>query len=239
MKKKSFGKLFGVGIGPGDWELLTLKALRILKEVDVIFCPKGDEKGSSIARSIVERLVDSSKEFVDLVFPMTKDKEVLRNYWEGAAKRIFSEIEKGKNCAFITLGDPLIYSTYIYLLKTLRNLYPTMEIETVPGVSAINAASAKAEIPLLQGDESMAIVPSNAKPKVFEYALKNFETVVIMKIGSKLENVLQRLKKMGLLDKAYLITRVGQDGERVIHGLSGLKKVGKEGYMSIIVVRKD
>src|SRR5512147_3087622 len=106
--KRKMGKLYGIGVGPGDPKLLTVRAKEILDQVDVVFCPKGDEDGSSWARSIIEATTSADKEFIELPFPMTRDKDVLKTYWEKAAQRIDEEIVKGKQGAFITLGDPFI-----------------------------------------------------------------------------------------------------------------------------------
>ena len=238
MKQKNHGKLYGIGVGPGDPKLLTLRAKEILDHVDVIFCPKGDEDGSSWARSIIEATTSADKEFVELPFPMTRDKTVLRTYWEKAAKRIAQEIAGGKQGAFITLGDPFIYSTYIYLLRTLLQDFPDIEVETIPGISAFNAAAARAQVPLVQADETMAILPVRKDLRGLREALGTFDTVVLMKVGSKLDKVMVLLGEMDLLKYSVLVSHLGQPGEKMIDDLSSLNNVQKEGYLSVIIVKK-
>jgi precorrin-2/cobalt-factor-2 C20-methyltransferase len=237
MRRRKGGKLYGIGIGPGDPKLLTLKAKEIIDRADVIFCPKGDEDGTSWARSIIETTTSARKEFVDLPFPMTRNKKVLRAYWKKAAQRIAQEVAKGKQGAFITLGDPLIYSTYIYLLRTLRQNFPDIEVETIPGISAFNAAAARAQIPLVQGDERMAILPVRKDLKGLREVLKAFDTVVLMKVGSKLDKVMALLAELDLLKHSVLVSRLGQPGERMLHDLSSLNEVQREGYLSVIIVK--
>jgi precorrin-2/cobalt-factor-2 C20-methyltransferase len=237
MRERKWGKLYGIGIGPGDPKLLTLKAKEILDQVDIIFCPKGDEDKTSWARSIIEATTSASKELVELHFPMTRNRKVLEVYWQKAARRIAEEIAKGKQAAFITLGDPFIYSTYIYLVKTLRKNFPDIEVETIPGISAFNAAAARAQIPLVEGDERMAILPVRKDLKGLREAFQAFDTVILMKVGSKLDKVMALLTELDLLKHSVLVNRIGYSGEKIIHDLSSLKKIEKEGYLSVIIVK--
>ncbi|HUL30135.1 MAG TPA: precorrin-2 C(20)-methyltransferase [Thermodesulfobacteriota bacterium] len=237
MEQKNHGKLYGIGVGPGDPKLLTLRAKEILDQVDVIFCPKGDEDGSSWARSIIEATTSADKECIELPFPMTRDKSVLMTYWENAAQSIAEEIAKGKQGAFITLGDPFIYSTYIYLLRTLLQNFPNIEVETIPGISAFNAAAARAQVPLVQADETMAILPVRKDLRGLREVLGSFDTVVLMKVGSKLDKVMALLGEMDLLKHSVLVSHLGQPGEKMIYDLSSLNKVQKEGYLSVIIVK--
>src|SRR4030067_1997224 len=132
------GKLYGIGVGPGDPELLTLKAVRVLGEADVVAIPKSKEESDSIALSIVKGAVDlSKKETVELVFPMTKDKEVLRKAREEAAVAIADRLKAGKNVACITLGDPMFYSTFSYLIPLVKERLPEVHIEIIPGISSV------------------------------------------------------------------------------------------------------
>ncbi len=237
MKGTKYGKLYGVGVGPGDPKLLTLRAKEILDRADVIFCPKGGEDGTSWARSIIETTTSAAKEFVELPFPMTRDKKVLETYWQKAADRIAQEIATGKQGAFITLGDPFIYSTYIYLLRTLLQNYPDIEVETIPGISAFNAAAARAQVPLVQADETMAILPVRNDLRGLREALETFDTVVLMKVGSKLDKVIALLGEMALLKQSVLVSHLGQPGEKMIYDLSSLSRVQREGYLSVIIVK--
>lgn len=232
------GKLYGVGIGPGDPELVTLKAKKILEKVDTIFAPKGSQDSSSLAREIVEAVVTKEKNFIELTFPMTADKAILNKYWKAAAYRIAKEINKGREAAFVTIGDPFIYSTYVYLLKTLKQDFADIDVETVPGISAFNAAASKANFTLVEGSERLAVTAVTRDLKGLKEILTGFDTVVLMKVGSKLDKVISLLKELGLAQNAVLISRVGHKEERIIHNLTSLKDK-KIGYLSVILVKKE
>lgn len=230
------GKLYGVGIGPGDPKLLTLKAKEALEKADIIFAPKGSDEGISVARGIIEQVIEGKKTYVELTFPMTKDKNLLRKYWKKAAQRIAGEIKKDRQAAFVTLGDPFIYSTYIYLFKILKQDFPDIKVETIPGISAFNAAASRAGFPLLEGKEKMAVLPVTETLDGIEDALETFDTVALMKVGAKLQKVIRLLKQKGLTQNAVLISRVGHQNEKIIHNIASIKD--KElGYLSVILVR--
>src|SRR3989338_6996049 len=230
------GKLYGVGIGPGDPKLLTLKAKDALEKADIIFAPKGSDEGISVARGIIEQVVKGEKTYIELTFPMTKDKNLLKKYWKKAGQRIAGELKKGKQSAFVTLGDPFIYSTYIYLLRIIKQDYPKIEVETIPGISAFNAAASRAGFSLLEGKEKMAVLPVNETMDGIEDALKDFDTVVLMKVGAKLQKVIRLLKQKGLAKNAVLISRVGHPNEKIIRNIANIKD--KElGYLSVIFVK--
>lgn len=232
------GKLYGVGIGPGDPKLLTLKAKEALEKADIIFTPKGSDEGISVARGIIEQVIEGKKTYVELTFPMTKDKNLLQKYWRKAGQRIVKELKKGRQAAFVTLGDPFIYSTYIYLLKILKQDFPDIKVETIPGISAFNAAASRAGFSLLEGKEKMAVLPVTETLDGIEDALDTFDTVVLMKVGAKLQKVIRLLKQKGLIQNAVLISRVGHQNEKIIRNIATIKN--KElGYLSVILVKSQ
>lgn len=237
MRNDYSGKLYGIGIGPGDPGLLTLRARDLLNEVDTIFVPKASDDGKSCARSIVEKVILKPKKIIELVFLMTKDKRQLRDYWLFAARQIVEELKNSKTAAFVTIGDPFIYSTYIYLSETIRKNYPRIRLETIPGISAFNAASSSSGLPLVSGDERLAVLPVTKDLNGLRQTLKEFDTVVLMKVGSKLDKVLSLLKELKLIKRSTLISHVGQPDERIVRDLSSLKDK-KMGYLSVIIVKK-
>ncbi|MBI5416410.1 precorrin-2 C(20)-methyltransferase [Candidatus Poribacteria bacterium] len=231
------GKLYGIGIGPGDPELLTLKAKKILEHSDIIFVPKAQDEGSSCARTIIEALDLQVKKIKELTFPMTGNKNVLKTYWLKAAEVIAKEVRKGKQVSFITIGDPLIYSTYIYLLRTLNENFSEIIVETIPGISAFNAAASRLQIPLVEGKERLTIIPVPKDVKKVKNSFENFDTIVLMKVGSKLDKVIKLLKEVNLLKNSVLISHVGHPNEKIIYDLSEIKDK-KAGYLSIMIVKK-
>lgn len=236
-RDKINGRFYGIGIGPGDPKLLTIKAKEILDSVDVIFVPKSDDDGISCARSIIEASICGKKDFVELTFPMTKNKNTLKTYWQNAARKIAKEVRKNKNVAFVTIGDPFIYSTYIYLLKTLRQGFPDVGVETIPGISSFNAAASRLEFPLVEGNEKLAILPVTKDLKGLKETLKRFDTVVLMKVASKLDKVIHLLKEAKLIKNSVLISHTGHSNEVIIRDLSSIKDK-KLGYLSVIIVKR-
>ena len=154
-------KIYAVGVGPGDPELLTRKAERIIRAVPVVCAPTASPADSSYALAIVEPFLDRSRqEVIVQVFPMRKDQEGLEEFWEEAAAEVAEKVRQGREVAFITIGDPFLYSTFLYLYRILREKYPDIPVEVVPGISSINAAAVAAGIPLGLASERIAIIPA-------------------------------------------------------------------------------
>ncbi len=147
------GTLYGIGVGPGDPELITLKALKVLQRVPHIFASCSPKNTYSLALDIVRCHLNGAG-IEHLPFPMTKDPEVLQEAWEGNARRVLEVLDTGSDAAFVTLGDPLTYSTFGYLLKTLKRLRPSVRVVTIPGITSYSAAAALTHIPLAEGEES-------------------------------------------------------------------------------------
>ncbi len=228
--------LYGVGIGPGDPELITLKGKRVLEEVDVIAVPKAGAGKESIALDVVSRVVDlKGKEVLELLFPMKR--EGLEAYWEEARRKVLERLSEGRDVAFITLGDPLFHSTFIHLIEGLEP-GGRISIDVVPGVSFIHASTASALLPLAKGEEKVAIVPATYGKEGLKEVLEGFETVVLMKVHKALEEILSLLEEMGLKDRALFISRAGWEEEEVVRDLSSLR--GREvDYFSSIIIKVE
>lgn len=233
--------LYGIGVGPGDPELLTLKAKRMLESVRVVAVPRSDDMAESLALEVVRQVVDlRGKEIVELIFPMRKQRQELAGYWREAARKVFRYLAMGEDVAFITLGDPLFHSTFIYLMDSVKQGEGAkdLEIKVIPGVSSINASAASAGIPLARSDERVTILPATYKPERLRDAFNDSDTIVLMKVNRVMDRVLSLLKDYGLEDNAFFISRAGWEDEEVIRGVEGLK--GKRfGYLSLVIVRKD
>jgi precorrin-2/cobalt-factor-2 C20-methyltransferase len=229
-------KFYGIGVGPGDPKLLTMKAKEILEDVSIIFVPKAKSDGGSRAQRIVKKAISKKAKFVELHFPMTKDNKILRDAWHKATRKIVEELEKGKDAAFVSIGDPFIYSTYIYLLNALRRDFPQLKVETIPGISSFNSAASSIQIPLVIGNERLAILPAIKSLKGFKRVFKEFDTVVLMKVNSKLDEIVHLLEELGLIKNAVFASNVGHNNEKVVYDLTSL--IGKKvGYHSLIIVR--
>lgn len=231
-------RVYAVGIGPGDPELLTRKAERIIRSVDVICSPTGAADASSYALSIVEDLIDRSRhEVLVQVFPMRKNQEGLEPYWQEAAAQVAERVRSGKDVAFITIGDPFLYSTFLYLHRIFHTRYPEIPVEVVPGITSINAAAIAAGTPLGMGGERLAILPATYEREELRRTLEQFDTVVLMKVNRVFDQLFQVLTELGLADRGVFIRRVGSADEEVVPDLASL--VGKElDYLSMVIVRK-
>ena len=244
------GKFYGVGVGPGDPELLTIKACRVLREADVICAPRSGAGREGVALSIVGGIIGEEKEVLELPFPMTRDREELERCWEEAAGRIAALLAEGKKVAFVTLGDPTLYSTYTYVLKKIREAGP-WETETVPGVPSFCACAAMAGVPLAEGEEKLAVVPLLKDPEALPPLLQNFENVVVMKVGGRYGDVLAVLKSSGLAESSFLASRCGfpegfvrRLAEESPAGAGGKEEGAGEGrkgrpdYLSLLIVKR-
>ena len=231
------GVLYGIGVGPGDPDLISMKGARVLSECPHVFVPKARCEGDSTALVIASRYLAADSRVHELLFPMITDRQELSRHWDGSAERIAVVLRSGKDACFLTLGDPLLYSTYIYLLRALRMKIPEIEVVTVPGITAFSAAAALTEFAVGEGKEVVTIVPTADDLDAVRKALTSGGTVILMKVGKRLTRLLDLLEEAGLLDQAVFVSRAGQDGQRIETDLGKLRDDGEEaGYLSIILI---
>lgn len=229
------GKFYGIGVGPGDPGLLTVKAVELIRQADVIVCPESKKDEGSIALRIAAPYLKAETEQLPLVFPMTHDQDILRAAWRENAIRIHEETEKGKNLVFLTLGDPTVFSTYMYMVPYL--LEQGVEVETVPGITSFTAVASQMNLPLTLGHETLAVVPLMKGCANVRAALENFDNCVIMKPSHDSEALGALLTEMGLQDNFVLISRCGTPEETRctdVHELTA----GNVPYLSTMIVKK-
>ncbi|HWQ40858.1 MAG TPA: precorrin-2 C(20)-methyltransferase [Desulfosporosinus sp.] len=230
----TWGKLYGVGVGPGDPDLLTLKAVKVLQSVDIVAIPKSKLERESVAWDIAKIHCPANVRLIELELPMTSDQQVLEKAWCEGAKTLLGELKQGKSIAFITLGDPSLYSTYSYLLNILQEELPQECIVTVPGITAMSAAAASINLPLATGDEPLLVLPSTEDVGEF----LNFPNVVLMKVSRRLPEMLSLLEERGR--KAVLLTRLGQPGEKIRWEPKPSDfAADKIDYLSLLLVKND
>ncbi|MGB9660555.1 MAG: precorrin-2 C(20)-methyltransferase [Moorellaceae bacterium] len=231
------GKFYGLGVGPGDPELITLKARRILQEVPVLAVPTSSECGrSSLALEVVKQFIRPEQETLYLFLPMSRDPAYLKGSWKSAAEKLVDKLREGKDVAFLTLGDASLYSTYSYLVEMIRKLDPGVSVETVPGITSFSAAAARLNIPLATGEEPLAIIPALQKPEILEELIPRFPNLVLMKVARHYDDIVRILARTGVVKNAVLATRCGQEGESFSWDLEA--GVGqKQDYLSLIIVK--
>lgn len=229
MNEKKRGKLYGVGVGPGDKNLLTLLAVETLRRADKIVVPEtGNEK---TALKIVAEFVEG-KELISCHMPMTRDEDILERAHSEAAALICDQLEKGFDLAFITLGDPTIYSTYIYLHRKI--IEKGYEAEIINGIPSFCAAAARLNISLCDKDEALHIIPASYDH--IESLLKLDGNKVLMKSGKQIDTVIDLLKKDKLISKSKMVECCCMENERLYHNL---ENVGTSSYFSVIIVKED
>ena len=231
-------RLYAVGVGPGDPELLTRKAERILRQVDTVLAPVSNPRDTSVALETVREFLDDRRqEILIRQFPMTSDPERLIPAWTEAAVLIAERVAAGKDVAFITIGDPLLYSTFIYLLRIFRTKYPELAIEIVPGISSIMTAAAVAAVPLVEGDELMAIVPATAGVLAICEALAKYETVVLLKVKPIFGEILELLRQTGRATSTVFIERAGSARQKVITDFVEMAAHTPD-YLSLMIIKR-
>lgn len=230
----TWGKFYGVGVGPGDPRLLTLQAVEVLQSVDLVAIPKSKLDRESVAWDIAKIHCPAKVQLVELEMPMTSDQQVLEKAWQDGAQTLLAELKQGRSVAFITLGDPSLYSTYSYLINILQNDLPQECIITVPGITAMSAAAARVNLPLATGDEPLLILPSTEDVGEF----LDFPNLVLMKVSRRLPEILTLLEEHER--KAVLLTRLGQAGEKIRWKPKPQDFTSdKIDYLSLMLVKKD
>lgn len=226
-----FGKLYGVGVGPGDPELLTIKAVRIIKEADVLAVP-GEQKEGSVAYRIAKQAINEidKKEIISISMPMTKDEKRLEESHKKGAEEIINYLEKGKTVAFLTLGDPTIYSTYIYLHKRIKE--SGYETEIISGIPSFCAVAAKLNQGLVEKNEQLHVIPSSYD---IEDTIALSGTKVLMKSGKKISTVIEYLKTKDC--QVSMVENCGMEDEKIYRSIDEIKD--DAGYYSLIIVKEN
>lgn len=228
------GNFYGVGVGPGDSELLTIKAVNAIKNADVIIAPKTEKKDGSVALTIAEPYISDS-EIIFQTFPMVKNFEESKEIFEQNTKQILEFLRSGKNVAFLTLGDPMFYSTYIYILRLLKN--SGAKVTTIPGVPAFLAIASHIGKAAAYGNDIVTIIPATAQKSKIIDALKISDSAILMKVYKNFDEIVGILDAENMIENAVLISRYGLDDEKIFENLNAHKS-DKLNYLSTILTRR-
>ncbi|WP_024614921.1 cobalt-factor II C(20)-methyltransferase [Clostridium sp. Ade.TY] len=219
-------KLYGIGVGPGDSELLTIKAVNAIKKCDIIVSPVAEIGGESVAYETAKEYINENTEVILKHFPMGKKDRVSKA--KDAYNYIENEINGGKTVGFLTIGDPYVYSTYIHMLKHMKE--SGIEVVTIPGVTSFCAAASLVNRTLVIGNEPLLVLPAARVSDI-----KDEKYVVIMKLYRKEEEVLNLLEEKGF--EYVCVQRVGRDGEKVLENRDDI--INSREYMSLIIASRD
>ena len=229
MKK---GKFYGIGVGVGDPENITVKATKKLHEVDVIVLPEAKSGEGSTAFNIVKEYVKAGVEQMFLEFPMIKDVEARKVFRKNNADKVSAELEKGKNVAFLTIGDPMTYSTYTYVLEHIAD---DVEVETIAGITSFNSIAARLNVPLMIGDEDLKVVSVNRKTDIYK-EIENNDNLVLMKISRNFEKIKKAIIETGNKENAVIVSDCGKDNEVVYWDIESVEEVP---YFSTMILKKE
>ncbi|HDQ41837.1 MAG TPA: precorrin-2 C(20)-methyltransferase [Desulfonatronum sp.] len=209
------GILYGIGVGPGDPDLLTLAAAKALASVDAVFAPASTKNDFSLALDIIRPHLRDRVDLRRLDFPMTRDDAVRRLARLENARLIMDYLATGSNAAFITLGDPLVYSTFGHLLRGLRALNPTVDVRIIPGITSFQAASARLGEVLVEGDECLVVATGNTDPAKLKALLEIADAAIVLKPAKRLGGLKSMLEKLGRARDTRLVVRCGLPGEKI------------------------
>jgi len=239
------GKFFGVGVGPGNPQLVTIKASQVLMIVDVICAPKASTRKSSHALETVRTIIKASnrsQETIELVYPMVKDRKLMERVVDRNAEIIVSRLREGKNVAFITIGDPMFYSTFINTYRKVVEKLPEVEVEIIPGVTSLSACAAASRIPIAEAEDAVVIIPTTSNLEKLEMLAQQADTIIFMKGIKDMEGLFKVLTRSGFGEnsQAVVATNIGTPSEEVrIMKLNDLRKMKGESYFSTIIVRRE
>ena len=226
------GTLYGLGVGPGDPELVTLKAARILAQVPVIAFPRTSD-GDSMARRIAANLIPETAEILPLDLPMCTDRAPGRDAHDAAGRAIAARLDDGRDVAVLCEGDPFFYGSFMYLHERLHERY---SIEVVPGVSSLTAAAAALGRPLAARNDILAVIPAPVDIARLRTEIAAADALAILKVGRHFDKVRAVLRELHLIDQAFLVTAASCAGQTVVP-LAELPD-GPQPYFSIILVYK-
>ena len=227
--------LYGISIGPGDPELITLKGLRLLREASAIAFPAGIDGKPGIAQQIVEPWLAYQQPTLALEFPYVSDRHILKAAWEKAADRVWQYLQNEGDVAFACEGDISFYSTFTYLAQTLRERHPEVAIEVVPGVTSPCGAAAVLGVPLTIHSQRMAMVPALYTVEDVDLVLSWADTIVLLKVASVYERVWQILATRNLLEGSWVVERATRPDQKIYHLRD--RPVLALSYFSLLIVQ--
>lgn len=227
------GIFYGVGVGPGDPKLLTLKAVERIRKADVLICPKGKKGKDSVALEIVRDYLNPDTELLGLTFPMVYQDEELKREWKRNVEIIYRKLMEGKDVVFITLGDPMLYSTYLYILPEIQKR--EIQVETIPGIPAFCAVASRSNTPLAMGNEALTIYPLLKNGENIGALMEDFDNLVIMKPSSHHGQLAEALKKRDLEKNFVLVSKCGTKEEKIIRDIEVVKRGIP--YLSTMIIK--
>ncbi|MCX5873531.1 MAG: precorrin-2 C(20)-methyltransferase [Deltaproteobacteria bacterium] len=231
------GTFYGVGVGPGDPELLTLKAVEIISRSKFIFVPKARGATESLVLRIVESCLPPGAKIELLEFPVVRDRQNVQSRWNDSFIPVVNVLRSGNDACYLTLGDPYIYSTYIYLVRAIQRCVEEINIVTIPGITAFNAAAALTEFSLAEADESITLVPGSIPAETANEFSSLPGTMIVMKIGDKMARVNNDILIRENIDRVAFVSRAGLSGQEIRLGSGETLDDRPQANMTVILTR--
>ncbi len=232
----SLGTLYGISVGTGDPELMTVKSLKRLQKTSIIAFPKGLSNNLGLAQQIVTPWLNSRHQLLPLNFPYTRDENTLQKAWQTAAKTVWLYLEIGQDVVFVCEGDISFYSTFTYLAQTLQENYQFFNIETIAGVCSPMAAVSALGIPLTIRDQRLAIIPALYRVEELEKVLEWADVIVLMKVASVYSQVWQILEKHQLFNHAFVVEKATLPDQKIHRNLDKYPHL-KLPYFSLLILQ--
>ncbi len=235
--KATAGTLYGIGVGPGDPELIPVKAIRILRTVDIVYTASSTKNNYSLAVEIVSEYLPAEIPVHCLSFPMTKDHKQKSLAWQEHSMEIINQLKQGKNAAFLTIGDPLIYSTFGYVLKSIQNISPDIPIQTIPGITSYQAAAAAINTPLVEGEENLILLSGIQGGNGLSELKDKVDNVVFLKAYKNVSHIADILTQNGDWSEQVGVIRCSYPDQEIIWDLNELKEKAPK-YWTLVLAKQ-
>jgi precorrin-2/cobalt-factor-2 C20-methyltransferase len=236
--KKSFGTFYGIGVGPGDPDLITLKAIKVLGRVDIVFAAASTKNHHSLAMEIARPHIPAATPVDLLHFPMTRDTSETHRAWSANGERIIAELLAGRDAAFLTLGDSLTYSTFGYLLKYVKAKAPHLKVLPVPGITSYQAAACRLSTPLVEGEGTLMVVSGVTGGDRLRALSQHPDTVVFLKAYRNLPDICSALEASGDYPYCVAVKNCGHPGEEVVSDMRSLCQQAPD-YWTLVIAKKN
>jgi precorrin-2/cobalt-factor-2 C20-methyltransferase len=236
--KTTPGTLYGIGVGPGDPELVPVKSARILGQVDIIFAAASTKNSYSLAVNIARPYIPETTPVQVLQFPMTTEAQETWSAWEDNARTLIASLEAGKDIAFLTLGDSMTYSTYGYILKQVKRLAPHLPVVTIPGITSYQAAAACLNTPLVEGEESLMLVSGAQGGNRLRHVTEKPDTIVFLKAYRNIGDISQAIDEAGVYQHCVGVSNCGLPEQKIIPDLHACRDQSPDYWTLIIAHQK-
>jgi len=234
------GIFYAVGVGPGEPELLTLKAVRLMSDSRYLYVPFSRMTTQTWVSDAVQHYAREDAVINDVTFSLGQGSEERKRHWSTTAAQIIEQLKQGEDVVFVTLGDPLLYSTAIYLIRALREQWQGVSVDVVPGVSAYSHCAALTGFAMGEGTKPVTIIPTITAMADLQSAIERGGTLALMKVGRHLQDIIDLLEDNRLIDQAVFVARAGLPDQRIETDLRVLR--GAEpaaGNLAIILIHTE